>query len=316
MAEIDRSKYANVDRDDVVMLLRRGEWTPADAEAWSNVHSKERPFVSVPAHDRFDPMCEPEWTLAMAAAWVIWRTADAVREHWDAYLFECTELRISEQTFGDGRTEVGWESRRRHAVSVHDIFREAASSDPEDSKLNAKAKIDGLWIELKSGGLEATGLPHFISVQGSNSSVRRDVVQSAPRRILIPRHEWIDLTQVDYFVGPKDSIATAMDYEARYDEVRVWRDDVLRIWSGTQEATKSTMPNSDKQKHDRTAEHPISPVQAKILETADESWPDGRRPARKGDQYKSIQKAFETRGETSPSVKTITRAFLAAKRGQ
>jgi hypothetical protein len=62
----------------------------------------QQPFVSKPDPARFDPTGEADWTLAMIAAWIIWRTPESVRDHWDAYLFECTEWRSFEQALADG----------------------------------------------------------------------------------------------------------------------------------------------------------------------------------------------------------------------
>ena len=247
MSEIVQSKYADVDRDDAVMRLRRGEWTPADAKAWSNAYPKERPFEFVPSHDRFEPMRKPEWTLAMAAAWIIWRTADEVREHWDAYLVKCAKLRARDRTFGVGRREVGWEECQSDPVSLSDIVRECARADPDGSKLKALDNIECLWNSLKEGQLEATGLLHFL-VGGR----RRDVAPVEPRRMVIPRHEWIDLSPLHSYEGMPNSVGTAMDIEPRYDEVHVWRDDVLRLWlpprksinkqSATASVTKTAKP--------------------------------------------------------------------------
>ena len=302
MNEIVQSKYADVDRDDAAMRLRRGEWTPADAKAWSNAHPNERPFESVPSHDRFDPMRKPEWTLAMAAAWIIWGTADEVREHWDAYLLECMELRVKERIFGDGRKEVGWESLQRDPVSLSDIVRKCGRADPEGSKLKALANIECLWNSLKEGQLEATGVSHFVEGR------RRDVALVAPRRMPIPRPEWIDLSPVYSYDGMPNSVGTAMDFEPRYDDVRVWRDDMLRLPPCKSPLEKRTgLEPTDRET--RPTRKGLPPMRAKIREISKALWPNGTHPARVADRDNSIRAEFINRGESQPSPKTIQRAF-------
>jgi hypothetical protein len=82
------SDYLPDEVDDVFMLVRSGKLTPDEAEAWASERNRP-PFAASPDIARFDPMSEPDWTLAMGAAWLIWRTPEKVREHWDAYLLEC-----------------------------------------------------------------------------------------------------------------------------------------------------------------------------------------------------------------------------------
>jgi hypothetical protein len=225
----ERSGYVPSGRDEIVARLRIGEITPEEAEAWAR-ENNQPPFLSKPDAALFDPIREPYWTLAMAAAWIIWRTPNAVREHWDAYLVECKEWRFSEQIFPDGRREAGWDARRRNPVGLSDIFLKAAKSIPDDSKMRAMAEINSLWEKLKSGQIEATGVPHHAGGRDGIPIIRRYEARSAPKRIAIARWEWNDLSAIDFHVGPPDSVATATDDEAQYYEVRVWRDDVIKIW--------------------------------------------------------------------------------------
>lgn len=76
-------------------LLRKvedGVMSPDDAEA----EAAQRNLASLartPPPERFDPMREAEWTLPMAVAWITWRRADKVRQHWDKYRHECWDWR-------------------------------------------------------------------------------------------------------------------------------------------------------------------------------------------------------------------------------
>jgi hypothetical protein len=63
---------------------RRGLMTPANVEA--ELAAKGfLPLAVAPDPEKFDPSAEAWWTLAMTAAWIIWRTPDAVREAWQTY---------------------------------------------------------------------------------------------------------------------------------------------------------------------------------------------------------------------------------------
>ena len=56
------------------------------------------------------------------------------------------------------------------------------------------------------------------------------------------------------------------------------------------------------------AQKPLPKVQAKILQIADELWPDGNIPIRVKDRDRAITAACPN-GETAPHEKTIQRAF-------
>jgi hypothetical protein len=64
--------------------------TPAEAEAEASRLGLPK-LAKKPDPAEFDPMKEPSWTLIMALAWIMWRTPDAVRNHWDAYRVECED---------------------------------------------------------------------------------------------------------------------------------------------------------------------------------------------------------------------------------
>jgi hypothetical protein len=200
-------------------MLVRDKMTPDEAEAWASGRNLP-PFAASPDVARFDPMTEPDWTLAMAAAWFIWRTPEKVREHWDAYLLECRVWKPLEATYPDGRSERGWDLCKRKPVSLHDVMFKAARADPDNPLTRFHADIDKLWGEFRSGRIEVTGIPH----------VRRSAPGPVPSRVSIIPREWGDLSKIDHHEGDKDSIATAADTEPRYIKVRVPGDMVIAFW--------------------------------------------------------------------------------------
>jgi hypothetical protein len=202
---------APIDRHDIVMRVRRGEMSAEAAEDWAKANDQS-PFFPAPDNPRFDPMKEPYWTLAMALAWIIWRTPDSVRENWNAY-------------------------RQRNAflkpVDMHDVWREDANVSGSETPGATLAQKE-LWTELQNGRIEASGVPRF---------VRGEIgVRGESGRMPIPGHEWIDLSPINFHSGEADSIATATDVEARYDAVRVPRDDVESIWP-TQQSSSAASTN-------------------------------------------------------------------------
>jgi hypothetical protein len=70
------------DRQALYREVQHERISPAAADAQLRQWG-QRPFQSRQDPIIFDPMTEPEWTLPMAAAWFIWRSAEAVRDQWN-----------------------------------------------------------------------------------------------------------------------------------------------------------------------------------------------------------------------------------------
>ena len=73
-------------REEILARVRRGETSTETAEHWAAENGEI--FSTKPDPARFDPMTEPHWTLPMAAAWIIERSGEKVREQWDIYRSE------------------------------------------------------------------------------------------------------------------------------------------------------------------------------------------------------------------------------------
>ena len=141
----------------------RGKKTPDEAEQWlaeknavADIKLRLPPFAATPDLVRFDPMAEKDWTLAMAAAWIIWRTPEAVREHWNDYRFECKEWRRREENLADkqmgkwrfrkGGMQKGWELGKRALV-------ESARRRPRSVRIQPR----GTENQCHRGGQETLG---------------------------------------------------------------------------------------------------------------------------------------------------------------
>ena len=192
-----------------------GEMISKEADAWA----KEKglpPFASQLDPVLPDPLGKTEWTLAMAAAWMIFRTLDAVREHWDE--FRCLpKWRRRKGNLDQEDGAVGWEVRELTPVSLHDVFikRLKNSSNP---LLRYHAEIDRLWGDLGSGNIHAKGIPY----------VRPRVAGAEP--IAIPSTEWAYLSKIDFHGGDKDFIGNFVDAEPLYERVRICSADVIELW--------------------------------------------------------------------------------------
>ena len=197
--------------------VRCGEMSPSEAEAEAEKLGIG-PLATKPDDALFDPLAEPRWTLAMAAAWIMWRTPSEARAHWDDYRFECWDfcgVQLRRDGVEDGTT---FSLDRRQPITISDAFLEAPRHQASRIKLfiePEQARLD-LWSKLKSGKIQAYGIPN------ETHSVKP-----------IPAYEWDNLTHEYTQIGYADSIASATaprNTPPIYDRVRVARDDILREW--------------------------------------------------------------------------------------
>mgnify|MGYP000238687813 CR=1 FL=1 len=72
------------ERDRIWDALHTGVVTPHEAEEMA-ADAGLPPLRSVPGDHEFGPMPEAWWTLPMVVAWIVWRSAKAVRLHFDQY---------------------------------------------------------------------------------------------------------------------------------------------------------------------------------------------------------------------------------------
>jgi hypothetical protein len=198
------------------------------------------PLAHIPDPAKFNPMSEPRWTLAMAAAWVIWRTPTAVRRVWFDYRREGTAwrgpfyVRRHDSGWGydypvavgdDGKprenTEPGtviasgYYLERQSDLSLFDVLAREAHRLPEDgvSTMDGVAAKSEIWRALQSGQLMAEGIP-------LDASERRAIRDA----------EWIDLDYFEQAGWPADATGVGAERSERYRSVRVRSDDVTRLW--------------------------------------------------------------------------------------
>ena len=93
------------------------------------------PLATCPDANQFDPMGELQWSLPMAVAWIVWRSPDGVREHWDAYRQECLDWQGGEWREGfDGPVHKGYFlEQRRPATLVRLYLSESFRAEDESA---------------------------------------------------------------------------------------------------------------------------------------------------------------------------------------
>ncbi|MDO8397611.1 MAG: hypothetical protein Q7T45_07310 [Bradyrhizobium sp.] len=141
-------------RDDLIDKVQYGVMTPDEAEAEAELLGLRR--LASHGDKTLDPLREPDWTLPMAAAWIAYRTSDAVRGQWDDYRLDCWEWRFRKWRVGfDGPVHEGHFleqcSRATLAkLSISDSVDQRAARDPLFS-MTVQEAIDALWIALRGG---------------------------------------------------------------------------------------------------------------------------------------------------------------------
>jgi hypothetical protein len=206
-------------RDDLIEKVRYGKMTPAEAEAEA-ARLNLKPFECRPKPGDFDPMKEVFWTLPMAVAWIAYRTADEVREWWDAYRIECWDWHYRKWRIGiDGPVHEGHFLEQRTTATLvllglAAIFDRASGGGPALKMTVDEARETALLAALREGLIEAIG----INVATGTSEK-------------IPVIAWHDLECQEQH--DRDVVATPLSRLGgglRYERVLVWRKAIIGMW--------------------------------------------------------------------------------------
>jgi hypothetical protein len=127
----------------------------------------------------FDPITEICWTSPTAAAWIIERSPEGVREHWDKYRRECNVWRRRAMSVDDDIV-LGYELQPAGPTSLFRVLRNVQEPPNRPEQRNVQTLSDRrerqspfdpageLAFALRSGQLPATGL-------WSNNEIRSSV---------------------------------------------------------------------------------------------------------------------------------------------
>ena len=278
---------------------RRGISTPDEIEAELAANGLP-PFASFPDSALFDPLAEVWWTLPMTAAWIIWRTRDAVRRAWSAYR---REVRVwtgphridvpkasSEPIYGyqTYETVMGYTLERYRDLHLFQVLLRSTFNDPEDGVPlveGERARID-LWHSLEGGELVAEG-------------IRNPGQERAPLRDA----EWIDLDHYYEDEWPTDALGRQGEKAPRYVGLRVRRARVVELWPAIVDEEIGVAVSVPVQRPDR---------REAIRAAVKELWPDGLPQGLMVKQRdRTVQDWFKQRGLQQPSGRTILRALSA-----
>ena len=215
------------DRHKVEWAVQWGLVTPSDADAWARERGEE-PFDYQPDPAGFDPMSLEEWSLAMATAWIIWRTPADVCRAWEPYATECRTWHsidyVEPKTIARGELirRCGFEARPGKAPAPHDVIGGARA-----------------WIGMSTHMGDRFSRPppvvHPNEVEGQIIAAlrRRDglvAFHSVMPDEHIDRYEWAHLSPFTAGKGPHDAVFYPSGKMVRFSQVRVKSETVLALW--------------------------------------------------------------------------------------
>ena len=210
-------------RDQLFEDLFCGQLTPQQAEARAQECGLQ-PLKPKLDPALYDPMEEPDWTLAMARAWIAWGELDLVREvspRWrqDSHIWHLRKFR--EPNKKGGWTErTGWSLEQVHKQkpSLQLALLDARQAGETGlSKSSMRAMIPSaqaeLWRRLRDDDLSAT-----VSADGMVSK--------------IPAREWAYLELTDFhgedFLAVRSGNSLSRKYLAR--DVLIASLDLMGLW--------------------------------------------------------------------------------------
>jgi hypothetical protein len=149
-------------RDQLIDDVQHGRKTPTEAEEEAARHCVG-PLASAPDPIEFDPMKEAWWSLPMTIAWILWRSKDQVREHWDKYRLECWDWHFGRWQVGvHGNVQEGWFLKQRPPASMEQMMiaetYEAICGGPPRLARSAGQAKESLWRALAQGVISASGV--------------------------------------------------------------------------------------------------------------------------------------------------------------
>ena len=208
-----KAEAAKLEHKWLIDLVRDDDKEPAEAEA-AATRLGCGPLIPAPDPLRLDPMREAYWTLQMVFAWIMWRTADDVRRHWDAW-------RVRKKAW-QANGDYGYSPTSMERTSYEELRHDELITQPTEGNVpivpSDKARLE-LWRALEVGALIATGID-----------------ACTKKRIEIPAHEFNDLN----LHGSEDGLFMGRGEPAAFLKVRFKSADILKLWSGlTANKTKS-----------------------------------------------------------------------------
>lgn len=207
------------ERDILITRVRRGELTPAQAEAEA-ARQGFGPIATKPSRAEFDPDEMPWWSLPMALAWIAWRTTEQVQE-------SCAEYRENWLEWFPGSWNVptedgqgfdridGYELRALGGsssvrLSFEERYMRATGTLPDTTELTISEAEKELFSALAAGALIAVAKDKQANI------------------VDIPQREWPYLQLFEE--GEQDVLKQDALSQASFTAIKLKRDDLKRIW--------------------------------------------------------------------------------------
>lgn len=157
----------------------------------------------------YDPMREATWSLPMVAAWVVWRTPDAVRFEWDEF------------------TGMKDKPNRQASIALLAAKIEIGAVNEGPANCSLETAIRDIWRDLSKGEITATGL-------APNST-----------RAKIAAINWTDLV-IDYSHDGADILRMENNVtQVAFTKILFQPDEIIDRWAADLAADKGTTSRVD-----------------------------------------------------------------------
>ena len=226
MTDGQRISSKLLEREEILSRVRRGKMTCLEADQWAADNGQT--FTHKPDPARFDPMNEQCWTLPTVAAWIVERSFDAVREHWEQYRAECRVWRRWVQLSDEGDDELGFQLGAATSTNLFMAF------GLHERPLNFEAGRE-LVFALGSGQLSATGI-------GPGNEFRTPILKDywLIKETLLSGKQSHSINSID------NRLIDRIERKLNGKSVVVARCDVLTIWTPIRQVSEYILDNDNK----------------------------------------------------------------------
>jgi hypothetical protein len=231
----------NLSRDDLFERVKRGVMTPDEAEA------KARELELRPLNPPLDPavydvMAEPDWTIAMAVAWICTRDCEVVRRFWPWW---CVSNRIWKRTRWSARGVAGEAPVIDGYCLDHEIEMAPLNyvltwyDEDDDQVMASPAAKDALWTALANGELVGEGR--------RGKSLKQLPASYWPKIVVLIRTKYLNesdlgILSTERFARQSMNRNGDIANVLFADEIFVRRSDVVRIWPVSRAAAATAPP--------------------------------------------------------------------------
>ncbi len=259
------------------------------------------PLNGLPDRNEYDPMRLARWSLPMAAAWITWRSIDAVRRNWSEY---ARQLRYWHRHRNGGWTPRGVAPPTLKGLFKRELQRivDEGGEQPLGWTITARRRVRlaqaELWKVLGEEKMEGIGIV-------SSGQVRS-----------IDAREWHYLTECLPGQSPDAWALASAPTIPVFKHVTVARADVLRLFPVPSKGHARDDPTHVESGQPETTSvgAKLTPMEHKIEDAVSRKWPQGLPvfPTYK-ERDRAIWEVMKSPGISMPSAVTFRRYFKKLK---